>query len=338
MSFASSPALRRVAQVVGTGAVAALAMTSLGAGSASAGIVENGTLNCIVPTADSKTVPLATVQKDPLQTAAQVAAMEREFQAAMAARGNDLDLVDIKDPIAIKVYMHVIREDGTVAGGNVPRTWLREQMRYFNHSFKGHGHSEPGARTPYKFVLSGVDRTTNQDWYDHSYPPEFGADSTELEMKTALREPGSTAETLNVYFSNLIGVGLLGYATFPSTYDNSPETKILDGVVVETQSLPGGSAAPYNLGGTVAHEVGHWVGLFHTFQGGCNDQDQVADTPAQANPTSGCPASADTCSAPGEDPIHNYMDYSDDICYDQFTLGQRERSLDQWMTFRDGVS
>ena len=336
MSFASTPVMRRVARLVGTGAVVALAATSLGAGSAAAAPVSASGLSCIVATADSNTVRPATVQKDPHHfTAEQIAAKERLFQAARDALDEDIDLADIKDPIEIDVYMHIVSEDTSAAGGNIPRTWLREAMKYFNHSFRGHGHGAEGARTPFKFTMVGVDRTVNADWYAHGYPPDWQAGSLEREMKTALREPTSTAETLNIYFTNLNAAGgLLGYAQFPDTYESEP---ILDGVVMETQTLPGGDLDPYNLGGTVAHEVGHWVGLYHTFQGGCADGDQVADTPAQSGPTSGCPDGADTCDSEGLDPIHNYMDYSIDECYNQFTLGQRERSLDQWFAFRDGV-
>ncbi len=343
MSFLSSPALRRVAQLVGTGAAAALVATSLGAGTAAASI-ESGALDCVVSTADSKTLPAATVQRDPVgPTAAEAAAMESDFEARKAALGFDIDLEDIRDPINIDVYYHVVHKDGTVEGGNIPRTALRAQTKYMNKSFRGHGFGEPGARTPFHFTFAGADRTKNPGWYNNAHPndPDFPP-SQELEMKTALREPGSTAETLNVYTANLLNIGLLGYAYFPESYDNNPPvSKIRDGVVIAAESLPGVSTNPdfpYDLGGTLTHEVGHFVGLYHTFQGGCDEPgDRVEDTPPQGEPTSGCPEGQDTCSAPGNDPIHNYMDYSYDTCYNQFTVGQRERAIDQWYTYRDGA-
>jgi Pregnancy-associated plasma protein-A len=109
-------------------------------------------------------------------------------------------------------------------------------------------------------------------------------------------------------------------------------------VVIDWETLPKVSATyagRFDLGYTTTHEVGHWLNLLHTFDGSCGVLgDRVADTPPERLSTSGCPAGKDTCTSAGLDPIHNYMDYSDDPCYTEFTPNQGGRMLDAWNFWR----
>jgi hypothetical protein len=97
------------------------------------------------------------------------------------------------------------------------------------------------------------------------------------------------------------GDQFLGYGTFPLNYTIRPWA---DGVVILYSTLPGGTMPNINLGKNLVHEVGHWVGLYHTFEGGCSEPgDFVADTPPEATAATGCPVGRDTCPGGGVDPI-----------------------------------
>jgi hypothetical protein len=219
----------------------------------------------------------------------------------------------------INVYFHVINNGTTLAQGNIPDSQITAQMNVLNAAF---------ASTGWSFNLVSTTRTTNSSWYTCS------GGTCETQMKNALRQ--GTADDLNLY-SNNMGGGLLGWATFPSSYAANPK---MDGVVILYASVPGGTAAPYNLGDTATHEVGHWMGLYHTFQGGCTaTNDAVTDTPAERSPAYGCPVGRDSCTArkyPGLDPITNFMDYTDDACMNTFSAGQDARMDAQFTTYRLG--
>lgn len=247
---------------------------------------------------------------------------------------NDAEIAAIEKAVArgkkgktsavIPVWVHIISRSSAAAEGNVSDAQIRDQMRVLDESFNGR---TGGANSGFGFDLAGVTRTVNAYWYDNlAYDL-----SVELEAKTALRRGGPG--TLNIYLTN--AGPWLGWAYFPSIVNSSSAD--LDGVVLDFNSLPGGPYAIYSEGDTAPHEVGHWLALYHTFDGGCSRfNDYVADTAAEQSPAFNCPVGRDSCpGSAGLDPITNFMDYSQDSCMYQFSPGQVERMQAAWAAFRD---
>ncbi len=129
---------------------------------------------------------------------------------------------------------------------------------------------------------------------------------------------------LNLWVCDL-GPGLLGYAQFPGGDDAT------DGVVINYTAFgtEGTATAPYDKGRTAVHELGHWLNLYHIWGddgGGCGGSDFCDDTPNQAGENYGCPTYplSDACSESVQ--FQNYMDYTDDACYNMFSADQKLRA------------
>jgi hypothetical protein len=262
-------------------------------------------------------------------SAAEAATAQRKTTQQMRTRGITESAMSTASDVTIKVRWHVItRRNGT---GGVSRAQIRQQLAVLNDAFAGRGAAAGSAETIFRFETRSIDYTANNDWYNWSNPDVDPSDNDEA--KAALHKGGF--DVLNVYIAGL-GDGLLGYATFP--FDT---TLTDDGVVLLNESLPGGSAEPYNEGDTATHEVGHWLGLFHTFENGCRQPgDYVGDTPYQDDGDNifSCEESLDTCRQPGKDPVHNFMSYGDDPCLDRFSRGQALRMALTWFTWRSDTT
>ena len=226
----------------------------------------------------------------------------------------------------VQVWVHVITRGAGFENGELSDQSIRSQIHVLEDAFGGR---TGGASTGFGFELAGVTRTNNARWFEQLVTDL----DVELEAKQALRQGG--ADALNIY--TVDGGPYLGFAYFPSILTSSTYA-ILDGVVLDWRSLPGGTFAIYSEGDTGTHEVGHWLALYHTFEGKCSSKnDYISDTPAEFSPAFNCPVGRDSCSQPskaGLDPIYNFMDYTQDSCMFMFTPGQVQRMQAAWTAFR----
>jgi PKD repeat protein len=237
----------------------------------------------------------------------------------------------------IQVVFHLIQKtDGT---GNITDDQVKSQIQVLNDDYQAaaNTHGAPGNNAGIKFVLArfdptgnptnGIERVTNDTYFSEG-------DAGTSAMKTALH--WDTSRYLNVYSSGLDSVGLLGYATFPWDRTTNASNTAVDGVVLTYQSVGVNPAyTPYDLGASATHEIGHWFGLYHPFQGGCAGTgataytagDLISDTPRDSTSHSGCTVTPSDCGDAGLFvPIENYMEYTDDSCMTEFTVEQVNRA------------
>lgn len=225
----------------------------------------------------------------------------------------------------IPVVFHVIQNNG--GNGYLSEATIRDQIDVLNEDFQALPGSPgaPGTNAKIRFHLAtldpqgnptnGITYTTNNSWYQDSgnYWDTLAWD---------------TNRYLNIYTN--APPCCYGYvADFPQTgiVGTNEDRVVLWWEAVGKQATPGW---PGNMGRTGTHEVGHYLGLYHTFEGGCGSAsncyvtgDLICDTNGQSSPTYGCPGSSSSCG--NGDPFHNYMDYSDDVCLWEFTPEQVNR-------------
>lgn len=206
----------------------------------------------------------------------------------------------------VDTYFHILTCNGA---GTISTNRVEGQMQVLNDAFDG-----------YQFNLVETTTTENCDWYNDG------------DGKYSLRQGGKDA--LNIYTTTaggnlgyayypegsaglardgtVLAPGTVGSAQFPGKISTSLltyQTRVSSLLILILHCL--GTSSPYHLGDTATHEVGHWFGLPHTFQGGCNNGDNSygidVGTPAESSSAFGCPAGRNTCSSAGEDPIYNFV-------------------------------
>ncbi|GAX20209.1 pappalysin-2 [Fistulifera solaris] len=286
--------------------------------------------------------------KDPDDSDLKAREYAQEYRAFLAERNDEYRAPLIEVPVCF----HIPRR-AFLGGERISNEQLQDELDHLNMAYSAasccdaslsecSGRCSPD--TGISFVMAKLDGNGNFDGVTDSVSSPnacvtrprqrrwvrfrfLGADGA---MKEALRK--GDERVLNVYYTNLPG-NTLGYATFPWDYDSFPKD---DGVVMSRDTIRGG-APPYNEGDTLVHEVGHWLGLYHTFDSACSPGDRIADTAPERVPYYGCNPSEqrDTCTGDLlKDPIFNFMDYSDDKCLFEFTAGQISAMVDSYVTYR----
>lgn len=231
----------------------------------------------------------------------------------------DIEEINFRRSVSIPVhFIHLTKEDA----GAINQDIRNAQIQVMNNAFQPSGVS---------FFEEQNENLNREDFFEMRH-----GSAVERACKTLFQHI-DPYRVLKFYTADL-GKNTFGWASFPYEMDGDP---VMDGIVVSFDTLPGGSRERFNLGKTAVHEAGHWLGLYHTFQGGCNRAgDEIDDTPSHSGPNKGKPDPNkrwNLCSSEPEAakcPVHNYMNYVDDEWMKEFTQGQIRRIWTQLRMFR----
>lgn len=248
--------------------------------------------------------------------------------------------------IRIPVVVHVIHNqiNGQIAGTNIPDEQIYSQIKVLNEDYRrkegtlGFNTNPVGADTEIEFFLASIDPDGNpSSGIKRVYSPRNSFNIVNDNDRTALSNLSywDSNKYLNIWVAPLSS-GFIGYGEFP--YSESVEgldidsDERLDGVFIDYTVFGKKSGTNqsgiYSFGRTVTHEVGHWMGLYHTWGDERCGTDYVADTPVAtgSNSSAFCRDMFSTCTGVRtRNMIENYMDYSPDSCMNIFTQGQKQR-------------
>lgn len=231
----------------------------------------------------------------------------------------------------IPVWFHIISKSN--GEGEISNERIQGQIAVLNEDFRALTETEGalGFDVKIQFRLAGITRVQSDAWFTDS-------DADEDSYKSTLAK--DPTKYLNIYTND--ARGYLGYATLPQNAAGNT----LDGIVLRHSVVSGRdgltSASPYNRGRTAVHEVGHYLGLVHTFQGiggycenGYSTGDLIADTNSESLAFYGC-GTRDTCGT--ADPTNNYMNYTDDACMNRFSREQANRMVCSLVNYRSNLA
>ena len=224
--------------------------------------------------------------------------------------------------LKIQLVFHIIHDGGS---GMPTLNMLNQQMRVLNEAYSG------------TTASGGIDTRIRFEKKSHRFIDSSMYAGNCRGLSSSLRATHAYADPTIINVFTCPADGYLGWAYLPWQYSEGSKYQI---ILIHPQTMPGGSYSGLNLGDTLVHEMGHYLGLLHTFSsnsGSCDSakDDKVDDTPLEATPNYGCSTGRDTCpNDAGVDPIWSFMDYSKDACMNRFSAGQVTRMRDLILQFR----